>query len=149
MVATLVTVGSYDNVLAASYWQGMLEAEGISVVVADREIVAMEWQISGAVGNIKLQVPEPLAARAREILETRRTSPDRPAAEASRALLAAFLGILFPPLQLYSLWLVARLLARRRLLSTGDRRRMGLAAAIDLVWLPVVVAVYALANWGR
>ncbi len=145
MVATLLTVASYDNVLEAGYWQAMLEAEGIPVVAADREVVAMEWQISGAVGNIKLQVPEPLAERAREILETRRrASPYRPpgAPEASRALLAAFLGILFPPLQLYALWLVARLIPRRRGLLPGDRRRIALAALISLVWLPVIVTAY-------
>jgi hypothetical protein len=145
MVATLVTVASYDNVLEAGYWQAMLEAEGIPVVVADREVVAMEWQIARAVGNIKLQVPEAEAARAREILEARpRAGPNRPPAapEASRALLAAFLGILFPPLQLYSLWLVARLLPRRRGRSPAHRRRIALAALISLVWLPLVVTVY-------
>jgi hypothetical protein len=138
MVATLVTVAAYDNVLEADYWQTMLEAEGIPVVVADREFVAM----LGAVGNIELQVPEGEAARAREILETRRpASSYRPpgAPEASRALLAAILGIGFPPLQLYALCLVARLIPRRRRLSSRDRRRIALAALISLAWLPVIV----------
>lgn len=146
MAATLVTVAAYDNVLEAGYWQAMLEAEGILVVLADCEVVAMNWQISGAVGNIKLQVPEAEASRAREILETRRrVSPYRPpeAPEASRALFAAVLGILLPPLQLYALWLVARLIPRRRALSPRDRRRTALAAVISLVWLPVIVTAYA------
>jgi hypothetical protein len=148
MVATLVTVAAYDNILEAGYWQAMLEAEGIPVIVADREIVAAEWQIARAVGQIKLQVPEPEAARAREILAIgRRASPRRsPGAPAQRALLAAFLGLLFPPLQLYALWLAARLFPRRRGLPARDRRRIALAALISLIWLPVIVTAYWVAS---
>jgi hypothetical protein len=150
MVATLVTVAAYDNVLEAGYWQAMLEAEGIPVVAADREIVAMQWQISGAVGNIKLQVPEPLAGRAREVLEThRRASPYRPpeAPEASRALLAAFLGLLFWPLQIYSIWLLVRLFPRRRELLPDDRRRMKLAAMLDLLGTALAAVFWSFVGW--
>ncbi|MHC4550135.1 MAG: putative signal transducing protein [Planctomycetota bacterium] len=150
MVGTLVTVAAFDNSLEAGYWQALLEAQGIPVVVSDREVVAMVWQIARAVGRIKLQVPVNEAGRATAILESlRRASPYRPPAapEASRALRAAFLGILFPPLQLYSLWLLVRLARRWRDLSPPDRRRMKLAALVDL-WLPIVVAAYCSVDWS-
>jgi hypothetical protein len=142
----LFTVAAYDNVIEAGYWQGLLEAQGIPVVLIDREIVAMEWQISGAVGNIKLQVPDAEAARASGILDAlRREHPYRPPEEsdAHRALRVAFLGLLFPPLQFYSIWLVARLLPRRRELTSADRRRTALAALVSL-WLPVVAVACCL-----
>lgn len=152
MVGTLVTVATFDNVLEAGYWQGLVESHGIPVVLIDKEIVAAVWWISRAVGNIKLQVPEAEARRANGILESIRKEhpyrgPEGPEGpEARRALKAGFLGLMFPPLQLYSLWLLARLLPRWRQLLPRDRRRMKLAAPLDL-WLPVVVFAYCSIPW--
>lgn len=137
MDPAFVTVATYDNDMEAGYYQAMVEAEGIPVVVSDREVVAVEWQIHGAVGDIKLQVPLAEAERAREILKarSRRSSEEE---GSLRALRIAFLGLMLPPIQLYALWLVARLVPRWRELSLVDRRRVIIASATCL-WLPVFV----------
>jgi hypothetical protein len=144
MSGTLVTVAAFDNVLEAGYWRGMLEAEGIPVAVADQEIVATEWQISGAVGHIKLQVPEAEASRASALLEdVRKQHPYRQPeeSEARRALRVAVLGLLCPPIQIASLWMICRLVPRRRTLDRNDRRRLVLAALLSL-WLPLWAFVW-------
>jgi hypothetical protein len=143
----LVTIATFDNVLDAGYWRALLESQGIPVAAIDQEIVAVEWQIARAVGNIKLQVPESEATRAVGILrELRgREPPKEPGAPedplARRALRAAFLGLLLPPLQLYSLLLVARLLPRWRELPKRDRRQAMVAVFVDL-WFPVAACAY-------
>jgi len=146
MAATLVTVASYDNALDADYWEGMLDAQGIPVVVADRTTVTMDWLYARALGNIKLQVPEADAARAREILEAqRKAAPGRPELSASdRAARCALLGFLFPPLQLYTLWIVAHLVPRRHQLSPGERRRMWIAGGVALALLVMYSVVWVL-----
>lgn len=138
----MITVAAFDNVLEAGYWRGMLEAHGIPAVLVDQEVVALKWHFSQAVGNIKLQVPQAEARRAHAILEeARRAIPERaPAApDASRALLTAMLGFLLPPIQLYSVWIVLSLAPRWRELSPPDRRRLVIAALLDL-WFPLFIA---------
>ena len=142
-MAGLRTVATFDNAFDAGYWQGLLEAQGIPVALIDQEIVAMEWQIGRAVGNIKLQVPEPEAERAQEILDKLRAprhdaAPAADSAEqpATRALRSAFLGLGFPPLQIHSLWVLAGLVRRWDELPAAERRRARIAALLDL-WLPI------------
>lgn len=135
----MVTVAAFDNVLEAGYWRGLLEAQGIPVVLVDQEIVAAKWMIAGAVGNIKLQVPETMAPHAAALVDTvRRERPCQPPEEsdARRALRIAFLGILCAPLQVGALWLVVRLLGRRRDLDFDDWRRVAVASLLCL-WLPL------------
>jgi hypothetical protein len=51
----------------------------------------------------------------------------------SYALGAAVMGLFLFPFQLYSLWLLARLVTRSTPLSSSNRRRMLLAFALDLL----------------
>lgn len=64
-----VTVAAFDETFRADVARAALEDAGLPVRITDREIVAMEWVLSNAVGGIKVQVPEADAVRAREILE--------------------------------------------------------------------------------
>lgn len=134
-----VTVATFDDPIEATYWQGALEAHGIPTRFAATdawEADACAWMIY----NIHLQVPGDLAEHAGALVRARRSAST---SEVNRALLTAFVGFGIPPLQLYSLYLVARLLPRWGGLSSGGRRRVALAALFD-VWLPFVVITCAL-----
>lgn len=134
----LVTLDLFDDPIEADYWREKLTRNGIEAVLTRQE---GDW---AGLSFQNLQVPEPQADRAKEILQAlrvRRTLPAR--SEAYRAVRTAFIGVAFPPLQLYSLWLVARLVRRRSQLSDVDRRYLKIAALLDL-WLPVVILMYVI-----
>lgn len=63
-------------VTVATFWQPMpahvarlrLESADVPCLIVDEHLVSTEWLFANAVGGIKLQVPEPDAPRARELL---------------------------------------------------------------------------------
>lgn len=77
----LATVGTYSFPAEAHIARTKLEAEGIYAVVQDEYTIGMNWLYSGALGGVKVLVPEPELARARRILGE--AEPD--AAASSRA----------------------------------------------------------------
>jgi hypothetical protein len=116
---------------------------GIEVWVADQSLVSMVWHLDRAVGGVKLQVRERDAPQAARLLADAR-QPVAPATEstpeetAERAMRAAAFGWLAPPLHLYSLWLVGRLLFAKVRLSIVARKRLAWACFLDgpvLLWL--------------
>jgi len=168
----LVTVASFDSVLDADYWMMQLEAEGLHVVAADRETVTMAWYLAGALGGLKLQVPAEEVEQARAILAEREPSPRRPDPEpeagsdsesaprpASRdpgakprhAVMAALLGLPLPPLQLYGLWLILRVLPDRDKLDPRERRQLTVAIVLIAIgmasWLLIWMALAT--RWFR
>jgi rubrerythrin len=68
MADELVTVQTYRFAPEAEAARMHLEGEGLTVFLADKEIVNMDWLLGVAVGNVKLQVPQSQAARARALL---------------------------------------------------------------------------------
>jgi hypothetical protein len=68
-MSRLTTVASFDLAAKAELARNVLEAAGIPAVLADAEIVAMDWLISNAVGGIKVQVREEDAERAAAVLD--------------------------------------------------------------------------------
>jgi uncharacterized paraquat-inducible protein A len=68
MSAELVTVATYRFLPEAEAARIHLEAEGLTTFLADAEMVAMDWFLANAVGNIKLQVPAPQADAAATLL---------------------------------------------------------------------------------
>jgi hypothetical protein len=64
----LVTVCTYTYPYEADLAKSRLEAEGIPVFVKEEFLVRMNWLYSNALGGIKLQVAEPDAEDARQIL---------------------------------------------------------------------------------
>ena len=72
-----VTVGRFPDSMAASVARGRLEAEGIPTsVVGERMGGASMYQV--ATGGVKLQVPRPLMADARILLDQSWEIPDDP-----------------------------------------------------------------------
>jgi hypothetical protein len=65
----LTTVATFDLAAKAEVARNVLEDAGIQAVIADSEIVAMDWLISNAVGGIKVQVREEDAERAAAVLD--------------------------------------------------------------------------------
>lgn len=70
----LVTVDSFVNVYEADTARLYLEQEGIPVFLKDFNIVAFDWFLSNAVGNIQVQVRRDDLERAAAILAEHRPS---------------------------------------------------------------------------
>lgn len=62
------TVASYDSVMLAHMAAGRLQAEGLDADIADANYVSANWLMANALGGVKIRVPAPQAAAAREIL---------------------------------------------------------------------------------
>ena len=69
MVGELVTIASYRDLPEALLAQGKLRSAGIESVLADDNIVRLDWLWANAVGGIKLRVREEEVADAVELLE--------------------------------------------------------------------------------
>jgi hypothetical protein len=69
MAGKLVTIARFDLAGQAHIAKNALEAAGIRSVLADEQIVAMDWLLSNAVGGIKVQVLEEDAERAVAMLD--------------------------------------------------------------------------------
>jgi len=54
----LVTIATFGNTVEANLAKNRLETAGIRAFLADADTVDMAWQLTGAVGGIKLQIPE-------------------------------------------------------------------------------------------
>ena len=71
-----VTIASFGEVFRADIAMSKLEEAGIPTRVTDREIVAMEWLLSNAIGGAKVQVREQDVGRALEVLSERRETEE-------------------------------------------------------------------------
>jgi len=68
-VSTLVTLRHFRDVPEALLAQGKLQSAGIECVLADGNLVRMDWLLSNAIGGIRLQVKQAELELARAILE--------------------------------------------------------------------------------
>jgi hypothetical protein len=66
---TWETVATFDNAVAAEMAKNLLEGHGLQVMLTDEETVAAAWQLSGAIGGIKLSVPSTSVGRAEYLLD--------------------------------------------------------------------------------
>ncbi len=162
-----VTIATFENSIEAGFFKSRLEAEGIPTFLADENIAATVWHYSLATGGIKLQVMEddvetalsvlrdvsaqtvvsrdekPLEDR-EETMEGEHDDADEvmsPADKmASRALRSALFGLLLPPFQLYSIYIIFLLLLKERPLSGVNKRKIFATLALCsylavLVWI--------------
>ncbi len=148
MADELVTVESYSTPEEAHLALYHLESEGITACLADEELVSTAWHLGNAVGGIKLQVLQGQADKATSILAEHRSrseegdaAPESTESKIERAYRAAALGLIFPPLQLYSLALLGGLLSQRSTMGTGAKRRYQWAWTLNL-WLLVLVFLF-------
>lgn len=54
----LVTIATYTDAIEAHIARGRLDAEGITVFVADEHLVWADWLYSNALGGVKLRVAQ-------------------------------------------------------------------------------------------
>ena len=115
----LITVATCREPLEGAMLQSRLEAEGIESYLIDAKVSAIAWYLADAVGGAKVQVKSSDASRALEILESTPdtelsanrdewSSPTPCVSLLEKAVKAGLFGILFFPLQFYSLWLLLR-----------------------------------------
>jgi hypothetical protein len=64
----LITIRLFRDLPEALLAKGLLESSGIECFLADDNMVRLDWFISNAIGNMKLQVNQADAAAAMEIL---------------------------------------------------------------------------------
>ena len=73
-----ITVSSHRDAPAAYIAKSRLDAAGVPATIADEHTVGVAWLWSGAVGGVKVQVPETSLQAARSVL---RSDPDPAPAE--------------------------------------------------------------------
>jgi Zn finger protein HypA/HybF involved in hydrogenase expression len=73
---SLGVIARFSTIGEAGSARSALEAAGIDSVLADDEIVAIDWLYSNAVGGVKLVVRDEEREQARNILETPPAEPD-------------------------------------------------------------------------
>lgn len=76
MANELVTLERYLQLHEAHLIQGVLEGEGIAAVIQDENLSQL---YGGALGGVRLQVPEQDVGRARELIESLVVPPERDA----------------------------------------------------------------------
>jgi hypothetical protein len=136
-----VTLGSFDDTIAAELARAKLESAGIAAHLGDEATVSIDWQLTNALGGIRLRVDAAEAEAARAILReppapTVSTEP----AEAltpreqrvERAAKIALFGCMFGPLLLYAIWLIAGVLAEPGELRPMVRRQLQFAMTLTL-----------------
>ncbi|MGF1674295.1 MAG: hypothetical protein ACFCUV_11520 [Rivularia sp. (in: cyanobacteria)] len=121
----LVTIATFTNSIEASLAEQQLKAARIRCILADEATTNFAWHLSVAVGWIKLKVHRADINNAIDILtatnipfqafdddtdddEFEKISPADQTLET--AFRSAVIGLIFFPLQLYSLWLLGVLL---------------------------------------
>lgn len=77
----LVTIATYSTAQAAETAKWALDQEGIQSFVIDGNVVAMDWLLGNAVGNVKLQVAESQVEAAAAVLRAHPGLLDQPAIE--------------------------------------------------------------------
>lgn len=69
MAKDFVTIATFLTLPEAEAARLHLETEGVPAILADAEIVSMDWLLGNAVGNIKLRVPISRVDAARQLLD--------------------------------------------------------------------------------
>jgi hypothetical protein len=154
-----VVVAAYNSPIEAEMAKGRLEVEGINSDLLDVHTASIGTHLTLAIGGVKVRVREDDAERAHEVLNqlgdftlpdgdedepeeealARTDEPLEPDALVARALASAMIGVVFfPPLNLYSLWLIVRALQGDERLTRNTLLKMWGALAFDalaLSWL--------------
>ena len=165
----LVTVATFSTLTEETIAKNKLEDAGLNIFLADSTTVQVAWHLSAAVGGIKLQVMDVDADRAVSLLGSADTVPISDGQSSScqtsdyfkpefgdnyedvyvspidkivkRAFLCAVLGLVWLPLQFYSLWLLTRIAFDPAPLSSANRRRILITILIDSLVIIVIGAL--------
>ena len=172
----LVILQSYLSGFEANLARSQLAFAGIESVVLDEMVVGTLWHMGPALGGVKLQVrqedaeealavlreafapeesddaegPAPLPTPAQQEEATREAAWEAESPQTllmDRATRAAVYGLIFFPVQWWSLYLMGKRLAMSQKLSAQERGRMILLTILNLPGLATVVFLACLL-WG-
>jgi hypothetical protein len=147
------TVGRYWDAIGAELARAKLESAGVEAHLGDEATVSIDWQLTNAVGGIRVFVPAADAGAAREIL-CAKAPPDQTDAQgdggaltpkelqAERAAKMALFGCMFGPLLLYSACLIVTVLAKPGELRPVVRRQLVFAIILTSSALAVFCALF-------
>jgi hypothetical protein len=166
MSSRLVTIATFQDPVAAAMARNFLESEGIQACLIDESTVATDWLISTAIGGIKLQVESMQVERAEMLLAQSRdenTPDEQPTPQTAiaaedaaeelrqenedkapiniltdRLFRCSVFGLLFLPLQLYTLYLLASILGADGKVSPKRRWKIWVSMALNYPLLAVV-----------
>jgi hypothetical protein len=151
-----VTVERFPDAIAAELARAKLESAGIGAYLADDLTVSIDWQLTTAIGGIRLQVPHEQASEARAVLrespllvsstetESAAVTPLNQGEKlAERAAMCALLGLLLPPLLLYGAWLALVVSGRNEPMRKSSRWQFTFGVVIIVSWLAVMILVLA------
>ncbi|UKP00469.1 putative signal transducing protein [Nostoc sp. UHCC 0870] len=151
-----ITVSTFSNYIDANLAKQLLESQGIQCYLANESTVNMAWHLTVAVGWIKLQVNQTDLEQAKKVLVSSAFEIEDSADEwlqdddiekiswadetADRAFRTSVIGLmlLFLPIQIYSLWLLVRLLVSLRQISANRRIKVIVALLLDLLNLYIL-----------
>jgi len=68
----LVTIGTYSTAHEAYLVRSELEAFGVDAVLADDNVIRLDWLYSNLLGGVKVRVPNSMIQEARAILDAER-----------------------------------------------------------------------------
>lgn len=161
MSAELTTIATFENPAEAHLARLQLENEGIPAVITDEATATCLWYYGTAIRGAQLQVFQQDAERAQQLLDQIESlSPETPwpldaeeddplreqlEADVQRAWRAAVLGVIITPVlmlfNIYSVWLLLRIMAGGHPLPESVRRSFWMA------WAANAVAVLVSAGW--
>jgi hypothetical protein len=169
-----VTIATFHDPVAASLAKNFLASEEIPVALFDESTVAVAWQLAGAIGGIKLQVPaihveraELLLAQIQEEKLAEEEAEPLPAtgfaspetveelqAEAEdkqpinvlvdRVYRSAVFGLIFWPLQAYVLWLLLQVATMPGKVSPNRRWKVWVSVLLNV---PLLLVLLLILSW--
>jgi Putative prokaryotic signal transducing protein len=148
----VVTISTFSNAIEANLAKQELEAEGLTAFLDDEFITGFLWYWTVAVGWIKLRVPEPQVEQAISILLDSRISVQDLHEDGwklswadqtvERMFRVAVLGLMCLPLQLYSLWLLIRLLVSGRRVTPSQYWKLLVGLAFSTPTIVILLLVF-------
>ena len=146
MGSKLVTIRTHLDPTMAELDRARLAGSGIEAVLPEQFTAQNSWQLINAVGGVRLQVHEEDVPIARQLLG------ESPMDEGSMGLNAkeqladrmantVMVGLLFPPLQYYALWLLLRLWGMEGPMRPMLRRKYLIAASLNGAYIVAILAL--------
>jgi Putative prokaryotic signal transducing protein len=147
----VVTIYTFSSAIEASLAKHALEVEGLTAFLDDEFITRFLWHWTIAVGWIKLRVPEPQVEQAISVLLDSRISVQDLEENnwrlswadqtVERMFRIAVLGLMCLPLQLYSLWLLIRLLVSGRRVTHSHYWKIALALFFSMPTIIILLLI--------
>ena len=168
MLDRLSTVATFQDPVAAALARNYLQSHGISACLIDETTIATDWMISNAIGGIKLQVsclqferaelllaqvraereeadaqeePEQTGIATEEIAEELRAeAEDKEPINllADRLYRSTVFGLIFWPLQFYSLYLLLAVYAEKGKVSPRRRWKVWVSIPLNLFLMSAI-----------